>query len=456
MDEAMALATAEFDRAVKVEKLPPDQGRKWMKLFLEGKGVAGAERVPDRVVPLSSVGEDLEEFDAGVLCLFGDNTSSVAAVRKGVSSNPHMMRCLDNIMVSCVKTDFAAFSFYLSGPEMEGNGIDDISRGKTEAVRTMGDVGLNVKANTVLNPFARQSWGLPLEIRAQLKKRFGDNVKYFACGNGLTAAKCANDVVCIYPTPTTAVQLVDHACEVLDICRHSMTLIMVCVKDFATPHMRSLLRRFDKQSNGQHAVLLPVLQGEVWSRYLAVKLPRKRPLITNSIVYDYCSSLVRAGSDSVKLNEVLGSWMVKYGEDAVASRGGTSSGAVEMALSNCECDVSLLNSEIQEGVALGTVRGGILPDLCRACVFRSVARSAITRGGLAWSSPLMPAAVERAFSRLALHVHRGSFDDRNYRGLLFDGGDADAGLRGLRDHRHFVGCGIFLGGLRRSGVGCRA
>jgi hypothetical protein len=363
MDEAMALATAEFDRAVNVENLSPAQGRKLMRLFLEGKGVAGAERVPERDVPLSSVGEDLEEFDTGVLCLFGDNTSSVSAVRKGVSSNPHMMRCLDNIMVSYVKTDFAAFSFYLSGPEMEGNGIDDISRGKTEAVRTMGDVGLHVKANTVLNPFARQSWGLPLEIRARLEKRFGDKVKYFACGNGLTAVECANDVVCIYPTPSTAVQLVDHACEVLDLCRHSMTLIMVCVKDFATPHMRSLLRRFDKQSNGQHAVLLPVLQGEAWSRYLAVKMPRKRPLITNSIVYDYCSSIVRAGSDSVKLNEVLGSWMAKYGEAAVASRDGTSSGAVEMALSNCECDVSLLNSEIQEGVLLGTARGGILPEV---------------------------------------------------------------------------------------------
>jgi hypothetical protein len=100
-----------------------------------------------------------------------------------------------------------------------------------------------------------------------------------------------------------------------------MTLIMVCVKDFATPHMRSLLRRFDKQSNGQYAVLLPVVQGEVWSRYLAVKLPRARPIITNSIVYDYCSSIVRAGSDSAVLNEVLGSWMAKYGEAAVASRG---------------------------------------------------------------------------------------------------------------------------------------
>jgi hypothetical protein len=141
-----------------------------------------------------------------------------------------------------------------------------------------------------------------------------------------------------------------------------MTLIMVCVKDFATPHMRSLLRRFDRQSNGQHAVLLPVAQGEVWSRYLAVKLPRTRPVITNSIVYDYCSSIVRAGSNSAVLNKVLGSWMSKYGEAAVASKDGTSSGGM-VALSNCECDVSLINSEIQEGVMLATSPGGILPDV---------------------------------------------------------------------------------------------
>jgi hypothetical protein len=243
---------------------------------------------------------------------------------------------------------------------MEWNGIDDISRGKTEAVRTMGEVGLHAKANTVLNPFARQPWGLPVKVRALIEKQFGDKVKYFACGNGLTAVDCANDVVCIYPTPSTAVQLVDHACEVLGVCRYSMTLILVCVKDFATPHMRSLLRRFDKQSNGQHAVLLPVAQGEVWSRYLAVKLAKKRPVITNSIVYDYCSSIVRAGSNSSVLNEVLGSWMAKYGEAAVTSKDGTSSGGIE-ALSNCECDVSLINSEIQEGVMLATAPDGILP-----------------------------------------------------------------------------------------------
>jgi hypothetical protein len=119
---------------------------------------------------------------------------------------------------------------------MEGNGIDDVSREGTEAVRTMGEVGLHAKANTVLNPFARQPWGLPMEIRALIEKQFGDKVKCFASGNGLTAVGCANDVVCIYPTPSTAVQLVDHACEVLDLCRYSVALIMVCVKDFATPH----------------------------------------------------------------------------------------------------------------------------------------------------------------------------------------------------------------------------
>ena len=42
------------------------------------------------------------------------------------------------------------------------------------------------------------------------------------------------------------------------------------------------------------------------------------------------------------------------------SKDGTSSGVVE-ALSNCECDVSLLSSEIQEGVVLGEGLDGILP-----------------------------------------------------------------------------------------------
>jgi hypothetical protein len=37
MDEAMALATSEFDRVVNVKKLSPAHGRRWMRLFLEGK-----------------------------------------------------------------------------------------------------------------------------------------------------------------------------------------------------------------------------------------------------------------------------------------------------------------------------------------------------------------------------------------------------------------------------------
>jgi hypothetical protein len=43
-----------------------------------------------------------------------------------------------------------------------------------------------------------------------------------------------------------------------------MTLVIVCVKDFATPHMRSLLRRFDRQSNGQHAIVMDAGPGDVW------------------------------------------------------------------------------------------------------------------------------------------------------------------------------------------------
>jgi hypothetical protein len=72
-----------------------------------------------------------------------------------------------------------------------------------------------------------------------------------------------------------------------------------------------------------------VAPGEVWSRYLAVKLAKKRPVITNSIVYDYCSSLVRAGNNSSVLNEVLGSWIAKFGEAVVMSKDGTSSGVAE-------------------------------------------------------------------------------------------------------------------------------
>ena len=162
------------------------------------------------------------------------------------------------------------------------------------------EVGLNVTADPILNPFARQNWGLPQWIRDRITQRFGNGVKFFAYGQGLTAETCANDVVVIYPTPSTALSLLDHACEVLDLCRYSMTLIMVCVKDCATPHMSSMLRRFDLQSNGQNAILLPAGPGDVWARYLAVKLPEARPLITNQIIYRYCQDLMEAEGDRAK------------------------------------------------------------------------------------------------------------------------------------------------------------
>jgi hypothetical protein len=177
-------------------------------MTLEGKGVAGAEDIPERLAPVSGSEADFEEHDFSALCILGDNTSSVSAVRKGVSGNPVMQRCLDGIMASCVTADFGAFTFHLPGWHMEGNGIDDISRGKAEKLRLMGTVGLNVTANQALNPFSQQDWGLPEHIRTLIEEKFGSDVMYFACGNGLTVANCANAVVCIYPTPSIAVQFV--------------------------------------------------------------------------------------------------------------------------------------------------------------------------------------------------------------------------------------------------------
>jgi hypothetical protein len=262
-----------------------------------------------------------------------------------------MQRCCDRIIVSCVKADFAPVIYYLTGKDMEMNGIDNISRGKTEGTRMLREVGLNVTADPIMNPFARQDWGLPDWIRDRITKRFGNEVKFFACGQGLTAESCANDVVVIYPTPSTALSLLDHACEVLDLCRYSMTLIMVCVKDCATRHMCSMLRRFDRQSNEQNAVLLPAGPGDVWARYLAVKLPEARPLITNQIIYRYCKDLVEVEGDRAKMSELLRSWMARYGKAAVES-GKCGAADVAEVLEDCECDVSELNEGIQAGVLI--------------------------------------------------------------------------------------------------------
>jgi hypothetical protein len=106
------------------------------------------------------------------------------------------LRC--NVMASCVTADFGAFTFHLPGWHMEMNGVDDISRGKAEKMHLMGSVGLNATANPVLNPFSQQNWGLPGHIRTLIEEQFGREVMYFACGNGLTAARCANAAGCAY------------------------------------------------------------------------------------------------------------------------------------------------------------------------------------------------------------------------------------------------------------------
>jgi hypothetical protein len=101
-------------------------------MVLEGKGEVGAENIPEIQVPASSRVDRFEEFDASAICILGDNTAAVGAGIKGTSSHPAMQRCCDRIMVSCVKADFAPVIYYLTGKDMEMNGIDNISRGKTE------------------------------------------------------------------------------------------------------------------------------------------------------------------------------------------------------------------------------------------------------------------------------------------------------------------------------------
>jgi hypothetical protein len=248
-------------------------------------------------------------------------------------------------MVSCVKADLDTIIYYLTGKDMEMNGTDNISRGKTEGTRLGREIGLNTTANPIMNPFARHDWRLPTSIRELIIKRFGEGVKFFACDRGLTSENCANDVVVIYSTPSTALSLLDRACEVLDLCRYTRTLIMVCVKDCATRHMRSMLRRFDRQSNGQNAIILPAGPGDVWARYLAVKLPEKRPLITNQILYKYCRALESAEGNRARMNEVLSTWLAKYGKAAVES-GSCEALNVAEALGDRECDASYLNKAL--------------------------------------------------------------------------------------------------------------
>jgi hypothetical protein len=49
-------------------------------------------------------------------------------------------------------------------------GTDYTSRGKAGGMRLAGEVGINVTANDVLNPFARQDWGLPPRIREYIEE----------------------------------------------------------------------------------------------------------------------------------------------------------------------------------------------------------------------------------------------------------------------------------------------
>jgi hypothetical protein len=68
-EEAIYVATNEYTRVVKSGLPSPLDGRRWAMLVLEGKGIAGAEDIPERLAPLSAVDVDFEEHDFSALCI---------------------------------------------------------------------------------------------------------------------------------------------------------------------------------------------------------------------------------------------------------------------------------------------------------------------------------------------------------------------------------------------------
>jgi hypothetical protein len=129
MSEAIEMASLEFERVRRDLKCSSEDARRWFQLILEGKGVVGAEEIPDRVAPASATVDRFEEYeyDMSAICILGDNTASVGAGNNGVSSHPAMQRCCDCIMVSCVKADLDTIIYYLTGKDMEMNGTDKTS-----------------------------------------------------------------------------------------------------------------------------------------------------------------------------------------------------------------------------------------------------------------------------------------------------------------------------------------
>jgi hypothetical protein len=147
-----------------------------------------------------------------------------------------------------------------------------------------------------------------------------------------------------------------------DLCKYTVTLVLVCVKDFATKFMRSLLRRFDKQSNGQHARLLPKGPGDVWRRYFAFKMPAARSRITNSVLFKYCSELARVEGDEAATNDTPKYWLSRYGPTTSGVGEPSAEGILE-ALGVCRCDVAALNEGLSGDVLIGGSQQGARPPL---------------------------------------------------------------------------------------------
>jgi hypothetical protein len=70
MAEAIEMASLEFERVRRDLKCSPEDARRWFQLILEGKGVVGAEEIPDRVAPASATVDRFEEFDMNAICIF--------------------------------------------------------------------------------------------------------------------------------------------------------------------------------------------------------------------------------------------------------------------------------------------------------------------------------------------------------------------------------------------------
>ena len=319
---------------------------------------------------LLSVPADATEDDESCLEVWhlSDNVPAVRGGGNMKSRSDQMQPHCDECYIIAAICNFVLRFMWVDGFETLGNHTDAGSRGDmTELVK--------LKSWSSSNPWLRQDWGLPTDVRATLEAELGEMIilnDVGALAIDRLGSDLSNRVVCIVPPPFSLISVVDEVEEIADT-HEGVTIVLVVIQDFCTDYnLTSIMRRFSRGANGRFYRRFKASEGSVWPRLVAIKRPRTRAPVGNKEMYTYLG--------------ILSAHWRRRGWASMVER------ALELAAVHSAAehvhDGSVLVRAFSTGlVNSGSHRGALTGSKCKdhtACLFSGYRADTVVIGGRSW------------------------------------------------------------------------